>query len=200
MKNVILIHGIGGYKKESYFGYLKDECEKLGLKVFVPQMPGWRDGGTYEKWVEIFEKECGAINEYTLVLGQSLGTQFAVKYFAEKNKEILAYISCAGMSSMAKLRPTPENAERGKDFEKIIPSFAISKEEYEKFYSLRFPKFSFYSDNDNFFEQSNLEKYVADIGSTPTIVKGKGHFSIGAGVFKFPEVMELIKNLYFKVD
>jgi len=194
--NIILIHGTGGYKSESYFAWLKIECEKIGLNVFIPQMPGWRDGGTYEMWRDIFDKECGhLISKETIILAQSLGTRFAVKYLGEVNKEVKAYISCAGMYDMAKMRDTPENVLRIKDFELQIPSFTVSKDEYKKFANFNFPKFSFYSDNDNFFEQSNLELYANSIDAKHILVKGKGHFSIFAGVREFPEVLEIILNL-----
>ena len=31
MKNVVVIHGIGGIEKEPYFPHLKQTCEDLGL-------------------------------------------------------------------------------------------------------------------------------------------------------------------------
>jgi predicted alpha/beta hydrolase family esterase len=197
IKNIILIHGIGGGNTtRPNFEWLKLECEKLGVRVFMPRMPGWKDNGTYEQWHKVFEQDCGkAINTDTIIFAQSLGTQFTVKYLAEKNKEIAGYISCAGMRCMKTLRRTPENEASAKNFENIIPSFEISKDEYTKFKALKFPKFSLYSDNDSYFEQTNLEAYIKEIGSQPVFVKGKGHFTIPDGVHKWSEALEIIKGL-----
>jgi len=194
MKNIILIHGIAGYKRESYFEWLKPECEKLGLKVFMPQMPAFFEGGTYQQWREIFEKEC-VLSKDTIVYAQSLGTQFAVKYI---DKDIAAYISCAAARNLLNVRPTQENNASAKNFEHMVPSFLVSEDEYAKFKSLKCPKFSLYSDNDNYFEQANLEEYAKAIGSKPILVKGKGHFSINAGVHELPEALEIIKGLVGK--
>jgi predicted alpha/beta hydrolase family esterase len=73
--------------------------------------------------------------------------------------------------------------------------FKVSKEEYKKFAGFSFPKYSCYSNNDNYFGQLNLESYANDIGAKHIFLKDKGHFSITDGVYEFPEVIDIIKGL-----
>lgn len=194
MKNVVLIHGNGGLIKEPYFPHLKDFCTSLGLQVFMPELGGKNDGITYESWKNIFDDEIlSYINSETIIVAQSLGTQFAVKYLSEKNLNVGAYISCAAPYDILQLRKTllditPSVNTTSK---KIKPS----KAEFAKFKSFNFPKYSLFSDNDKFFEQSNLERYSNEIGSIPVLTKGKGHYNFSTGITKLDELEDLIAKI-----
>ena len=194
MKNIVIVHGIGGIEKEPYFPHLKETCEKLGLKVFMPSLGSYRDGISYEGWKAYFDKNIlPYISEHTIFVAQSIGTQFAIKYIIEKNLDVGAYISCAGPRYVSNLRRTAP--ERAFSFGPISSSFKPTDEEFENFKQKSFPKFSLFCDDDIFFEQSNLEDYSKAINSTPIFIKGKGHFNFDAGVFELNELEDLIKKI-----
>lgn len=194
MKNIIIIHGIGGLHRETYFEHLKQFCEDIGLNVIMPSLGGYKDGITYKKWEQIFNDNYKHMfNKETIVLAQSVGTSFAVKYIAKNNLEIGCYISCAAPYNINKFRP--EIKESAQRFVPAAKTFIPTKKEFELFKSLTLKKYSFYSNNDCFFEQSNLEKYSKAIGSIPTLLPNKNHFSVDGGATKIEEVEALIKSI-----
>ena len=190
MKNIVIVHGIGGVEMQPYFPHLRQTCQDLGLKVFMPSF----DSYTYEIWRDYFDKNIlPYIDENTIFVAQSLGTQFAIKYIVEKNLNVGTYISCAGPYDVLNMRKTAP--ERASSFASITSLFKPSDTEFEMFRQKPFVKYSLFCDDDIFFEQSNLENYSKSINSTPIFIKGKGHFNIDAGVFELTELEDLIKQI-----
>ena len=60
MATVFIIHGSYGHPGENWFPWLKDELEKIGHRVCVPQFPCPKSNapsdGTHDihKWFEVF--------------------------------------------------------------------------------------------------------------------------------------------------
>ena len=197
MKNIVIVHGIGGIEREPYFPHLKETCEKLGLKVFMPSLGSYSEGISYNGWKEYFDNNIlPYIDQNTIIVAQSIGTQFAIKYILERNLNVGAYISCAGPRHVSSLRKTAP--ERALSFGPISSLFKPTDDEFEKFKQKGFPKYSLFCDNDIFFEQSNLEDYSKAINSMPIFIKGKGHFNFDAGVFELNELEDLIKEIVRK--
>ena len=193
--NIIYIHGVGGVHRESYITWLEKELKHLNLNVIIPSLGGYRDGITYLSWKTEFEKLCkNYINKNTIVIAQSMGTQFFVKYMAETNGEVAAYISCAAPYGARNIKPQ-EDMEKLKLMGKAAKTFIPTAKEYNRFKNLTFNKYSFYSNGDIFFELDNLEKYYKAIGATPHFIKNKGHFNFSAGVHDFPELLNLVKEI-----
>ena len=211
IETVMLLHGIGGNrtgKSDDYFQYLDNECKKMGVNCVIPSMPR---GAEYETWREEFNN--GGFDKSvcpeTLVLAQSLGTQFFVKYLCEKagkisgNDEVGAYISCAGMKHLTKVRDVSDNLggsidtsgnERAEEFlVKTVDSFKVSDKEYKCFKNFKFPKVSIYGGRDLFYSKDNLEAYADAIGAKKVFLKERGHFSGVDGHTEFPEALDLVK-------
>ena len=195
-ENIVIIHGIGGLEKEPYFLHLKSHCEKLGLKVFMPSLGSYRENITYKDWAEYFDKNILTyMSRKTVVVAQSVGTQFAVKYLTQKNTEVGLYISCAGPRHILVMRESAP--ERGKlKINPVSKFFEPTDAEFEIFKNFTFPKFSFYSNNDKWFEERNLEKYADEIGSTKMFLPQKSHFD---EIEVFAELENLISEQLKKI-
>lgn len=175
-KNVILIHGVGGLSKETYFSHLKNFCEEQGLDVYMPSLPSYHEGATFEEWKRYFDDNFyDKLDKTTLIFAQSMGTSFIVKYLAENKKEIGVYISAAAPKNILKLRK--EAPDRAVNFAPTSSLFKPNDDEYETFKGLKFEKYSFFSDDDTFFDLENLQAYSQAIGSKAMFVKGKAHFN-----------------------
>lgn len=201
MNKIVIIHGLGGLK-ETYFPHLAETCKKLNLEVFMPTLGSYHDeGGTsYEIWKGKFTAEIlPHIDKNTIIVANSLGTAFFVKYFAETKVEIGAYISCAAAYDPSNMKPTaPERIITNEIAKKTIASFVPKKEEFKAVKSIKCPKWSFFSDNDRFFFQENLENYSKSIGSKATLLKGKNHFDMtldGEPFTNFTELEDLITQI-----
>ena len=160
----------------------------------MPSLGSYKDLITYEIWRDYFDNNIlPYIDENTIFVAQSLGTQFAIKYIVEKDLNVGTYISCAGPYDILSMRKTAP--ERASSFAPIASLFKPSDTEFEMFRQKPFTKYSLFCDDDIFFEQPNLEKYSELINSTPILIKGKGHFNFDAGVFELNELEDLIKQL-----
>lgn len=199
MKKIVIIHGLGGLK-EMYFPHLAETCKNLGFEIYMPDLGSYHDaeGIDYKKWQTRFEKSLPfELDEDTIVVANSLGTQFVVKYFAEKRIKIKAYISVAAAYKITDMKPTaPERVLNAKP---TSAKFLITENEFEIFKNLDFPKYSYFSDNDRFFEQINLEKYSKAIGSKPLFIPHMYHFDRideeNRDITEFIQLEELIKSL-----
>lgn len=197
MNKVVIIHGLGGLK-EKYFPHLAQACKDLGLEVFMPNLGSYHDpeGIDYEMWRQRFEDNLPFnLDEDTIVIANSLGTQFVVKYIAENKVKIKAYISVSGARNITDMRATAP--ERVLNAAPISAKFAPSDNEFETFKNLDFAKFSYFSDDDRFFVYENLEKYSKAIGSKPLFIPNRCHFDRinGEDLTEFYELEELIKSL-----
>lgn len=82
MRNIFIIHGSYGNPQENWFPWLKNELEKLGHRVFVPQfpIPKMQDkaysGHSLSKWLKEFEKYHQFVNQKTIIIAHSRGCIF----------------------------------------------------------------------------------------------------------------------------
>ena len=123
MKNVIIIHSYNGDTKESFAPSIEKTCRENDIDYYFPNFPT-RSEATYEAWEKVLDeyKEAGLLNEDSIIIAHSLGTQFIIKYLAKNNINIDTYISVAGFINF-----------RGReDLERILVPFTPTDEEFNK--------------------------------------------------------------------
>lgn len=196
IKNIVLIHGIAGVKDGSYFYPLKEKFEKWGIKVWMPKFHGYREEEfSYDEWEKYFLDNRELFSGETILIAQSLGTQFAVKFLSKFKLSVALYVSCAGAYKFGEMREGIQNAKLMFDkARKFLPT----AKDFEYIKSAAFSKYSLFTDNDTFFYQENLEKYAEAIGATPYLIPGKAHFNVPAGVKQLPELEELLEKFISK--
>ena len=181
IKNVVFICGAGGDAGMTYVTELKKFCEQKGYNFYAPHMPAFADGITYEKYKSSFEKTCENLDwSTTLIVCQSVGTNFIVKYFGTNPLDIAGYISVSGFSKDLD-KPLPQETL---DRLKILNDFRPSAEDYTKFKNTAFPKYSIYGGKDIFFTPGNLEGYADMIGSDKYFDENGVHCTISENVTK----------------
>jgi predicted alpha/beta hydrolase family esterase len=120
------------------------------------------------------EKE--AIDEETVLIAHSLGTQFVPKYLAEKEQKIDTYISVAGY-----LRYKGRS-----DLEEVNRSFEPSAADFEKCRRLISRRISLYSDHDRMNPVEKLEAYAEALAAEKVLIPGAGHFDPASGMTVLP--------------
>ncbi len=193
---VIFICGLGGDAGMTYVENLKTFCINRGYKFYVPRMPAFGEEVSYQKYKEAFEKTVceNKIENFddVLVIAQSAGTNFAVKYFANNPTILKGYISCAGFYNGADKQITEET----KNKLAVLESFYPTQEEYAKFKNLAFDKYSIYGGKDCFFTEQNLQQYADNIGAKSFFDKDGYHCTISENI-KTHYLLHTVIEKYF---
>lgn len=184
MKNVLLIHGFNGIIK--LFKYFKEELEKQGYNVIIPNFP-IRENITTENYFKIFDDYREYFNQDLIVIAHSIGNPMFVKYISKHQLRIGKYISLAGFSKAF--------FNEGKDVLNEKVKFTIlTDKELDDIKKLINEKYSIYSDSDHLVPLELLEQYCNDIESVAIPMKDIGHMGKQSGLEKLPKVLELIEK------
>lgn len=94
-KRIIIVHGWGGSSRDNWLPWLKNELEKLGHEVLVPDMPD-TENPVIEKWVKYLSEVVGTPNKNTYFVGHSIGCQAVLRYLETLEKPVGGAIYVAG--------------------------------------------------------------------------------------------------------
>lgn len=182
MANVFIFHGTGGYPEENWFPWLKEELEKLGYKVTIPQFPT-PENQTLEAWFEVFDKYREQINSDTILVGHSLGGSFLLRVLESLNEPIKAAFLVAapiGIPPIVNWSGDEPFTGHPFDWEKI-------KENSKSFYI-------YHSDNDPYVGLENGKQLSKNLETELIFIPKAGHFNKKAGYIQFNHLLENIKK------
>ncbi len=189
IKNIIFVCGAGG--ATTYVAELRKFCEQNGFKFYVPSLPKFADGITYDKYKISFEYTYKDLDlSKTAIICSSLGTNFIVKYMARNPLKIASYISVAGFSRKVDKDVSQETYQKLK----LLDAFMPNLQEFKKFKSYRFPKYSIYGGKDCLFTIQNLETYADLIGAKKYYDKNGYHCTIKENVTKHELLHKVIEE------
>lgn len=182
MTYVFIIHGIGGSPSENWFPWLKAELEKLGCRVFVPQMPN-PENPKLESWLDAFEGYKPQL-ENSIVIGHSLGVAFLLTLIERLDKPIKAAFFVAGFT-------TPlDNPE----FDELTGIFVERRFDWSR---IRRNCGSFYvisSDDDPYVPLEQGRSIARNLKTELIVLKNARHMNEEAGYTKFDFLLEKIKG------
>ena len=183
MTNVFMIHSYNGNTRDSFAPSIQKLCENQGIDYYFPSFP-IRDEATYDGWEDILNsyKEKGLLNQDSIVIAHSLGTQFFPKYLARNPIKIKIYISVAGFV----------NYKGRQDLENISKHFQPTEADYKNFKELVNNRYAIYSDNDKHNSIDKLEKYADLLAAHKILIKGAGHFTLSSGITQIEEIEKII--------
>ncbi|MFA5358733.1 MAG: alpha/beta fold hydrolase [Patescibacteria group bacterium] len=194
---ILVIHGLCGNSNENWFPWLKDNAQKIGYEVLVPDLPN-ADEPKMEEWLSVLaglkEKLVGEI----IVIGHSLGAAVACKFVEENNLKINKLILVA-----------PTGSSQGEDNWQALKSAGVTdsgiqaikdfngvKIDWKNLQSLIESPFICMSDNDPYIPLEVQNDYKG-INPAIRIFSNCGHFNQKAGFIKFPELMaEIMDGAY----
>jgi uncharacterized protein len=174
MANIIIIHGLGGSPQEIWFPWLKEELERLGHTVFVPEFPNPKLPQLNEWLAHLNNFE---IDQNTIFIGHSLAVPLTL-HFLEKHKLKAAFF-VGGFCNLL-----------SGGLDKYIRSFIkpfdwqTIKQNCSQFYV-------FNSDNDSYVPLSKGKELAENLGVKLNMVKGAGHFNEEK---KFELLLEKVKK------
>lgn len=183
MANVLLIHGAYGNPGENWLPWIKNELEKAGHIVYVPQFPT-PEHQSLENWFSVFEDYQQYLNTESIIVGHSIGVGFILNVLEQKETPIKASFLVAGWVGLLNLEIDAINKtfiDRDFNWEKI-------KTNCKQFVILN-------SDNDPYVPLELSQHMAQQLGTPVTLVAGAGHFNEKAGFIEFPLLLEKINEV-----
>ncbi len=182
MKNIFIIHGSFGDSKEHYLPWLKENLEKLGNNVIVPDFPIGVGVQCYDAWKNELKKYKDKINSETIFVGRSLAPIFICKYLLENNLKVNTLISISGFNGVI----------GESDYDKVNKTFFLDSLKDIRVVAKN--RVCYISYNDPYVPRKLLEKF-ADAFAGETIIKeNAGHFNTDSGYATFNELLDKVKK------
>ena len=86
MKKAYIVHRWDGGPESDWYPWLKNELEKKGFIVYIPEMPNTQHP-KIEEWLPHLKKIVGKWNENTLFVGHSVGCQAILRLMEGSDKK-----------------------------------------------------------------------------------------------------------------
>lgn len=178
MRNAIILHGTGSSPNHFWHPWLKDELEREGFSVWVPQLPD-AEVPVLSKWLP-FVLENGKIDKETVLIGHSAGCPLILSILENLNIRIPKVVLVAGFGR--RIGEKDQISQTSYDWEKIKNN--VSEIIYIN------------SDNDPWGCDDREGRFLLEnLGGIQVILKGEGH--MGSEKFhqpykQFPLLLKLI--------
>lgn len=185
MKRVIVVHQWMAGAKGDWRPWLKTELEKLGYKVFVPEMPDI-DTPVIGKWVAKLAEVVGTPDKETYFVGHSIGCQTILRYLEAIDAPVGGAVFVAGWFNLDNLEDdeavaiakpwieTPINLEKVKT---VLPKSTL-----------------IISDNDPFGCLEENKAKFAQIMTKGIVMPNAGHLSAKDGFIELPVIIDELKS------
>lgn len=188
MKTAFIIHGFNGDTLYTFGPWLKNELEKHGYNVLMPQFP-IRSDASYCGWSEILDKYVENFNDDTIIVCHSIGNPFIIKYLSDNNLKAKLYISVAGF---CKLFSVPDR----EDLNHAFVDFQVHNSNIEYFKTHIPYRYSLYSDNDHVIPFDILKDFINQLNSNPVFISGVGHMGNRDNIHCLPQIVEILNSIF----
>lgn len=182
-RTAFIFHGTGNDSKGNWFPWVRNELEKRGFEVHVPDFPT-PEGQSLESWLEVFGEYEERVDEESVFIGHSTGAVFILDLLDLKDFDIRAAFLVSGfVDSLGSERFDPLNetfAERDFDWRRL-------RERCGDFYL-------FHSIDDPYVPVEKAEELNSKLDAKLFLHEESGHFNTEAGYESFAELVTLIEK------
>lgn len=182
MKNVLILHDLGGIKKTKWEKWLHDELLKRGYIVTMPNFTN-ADFPDRKAWMYELEQIMLMINsDQLIIIGHSIGVALALDYIEQSVMPVKALISVAGFTvDNGNQRYTYFLRQKDIDFKKVIANTQHV--------------LVVYGENDPYVSSDSLQDLAQDLQVNPIIIRGGGHLDTDKGYATFPLILEAVEKI-----
>lgn len=189
MKNALILHGAGNNSQGNWFPWLKNQLEKKGYKVWVPDLPN-SDVPNLKDWLEkVFLNKDWEFNNESVIIGHSAGATFILRIL-EKLLDKVRINKAVLVSGPATIGNIPDYFPYKREM--VTPPFNWEKikKSCDKFYFIC-------SDNDKYqCGEENSKIFLENLGGEIILKHGQGHFNleVSPNYKEFPLLLEIIEK------
>lgn len=182
MNRIFLIHGWGGSPESDWFVWAKQELEKRGYEVFVPEMPD-TEHPKIELWLKKLSETVKTSRPDDILIGHSIGTLTVIRYLQtlNDNQKVQKVILVAPWQTLT--LDESEDPEVAKPWQEENIDYEKVKTKAGKFIAI-------FSKDDPSVPFEDNKKYFQEKLNPEIIIKdGMGHFNMT----EIPFLLELVK-------
>lgn len=178
----LILHGTANNHDGNWFPWLKAELEKLGLEVWVPDLPG-ADRPNVERYTKFLLSQDWDFND-SLIIGHSAGAVEVLHLLQN-----LTDGKTAAAAIMVAIFKGGLGWESLKDLEDFKPDYPEIRPKAGKFIVI-------HSDDDPHCPIEGARDIAKQLGAEMKEFKGMKHFSVNTDprFTEFPELLEIIKT------
>jgi len=180
---IIICHGLCGSPNENWLPWLKQELEKLGQEVIVPQFPT-PQGQSLKNWMAVLAGFDRHFNKDLIIIGHSIAPAMILEKLEHIDVKIRGAVLVAPFIS--KLN----------DPQFDVPNATFYKEHNWSKVQNNCRQFIIFQSKDDPFVPISRPEYIAHkLRVTPITINNGGHFNESAGFKQFPKLLEEVKKL-----
>lgn len=191
MKNVLILHGLGGSPKLNWYPYLKTELEKNEFQVVIPQLPEADKPNlnlTYQQLTNQMK-----FDEDTILVGHSSGASLGLGILQKlpKGTNFKKSIFVAGFIDPFLTDELHTYVPR-QNYNNLFPTswdWEKIKHNCKKFVI-------FHSQNDPYVQMRHAKVLKERLDGELILVPNGAHFSVNSGGERFKEFPELLPYLF----
>ncbi|MDO8480994.1 MAG: alpha/beta hydrolase [Nanoarchaeota archaeon] len=184
MNTAFIVHGARSSPKENWFPWLKEQLQKLGYKVYVPQFPT-PENQSLDSWDKAFQPFLDKITEESVVIGHSVGVPFLLHILQNLHVEIKASFFVGGFIS----------ALGNERFDSINKTF-IEQDFHWQSIKHHCREFTlFHGEDDPYVPLDKAEELNSHLHGELIVIENGGHLNAEAGFTEFPQLLEKIRQL-----
>lgn len=175
----VIIHGTLGSPEENWIPWLSQQITERGDTVKVPRFPT-PDGQNLKNWTDVFEREVGALDGDTMLIGHSAGVAFILRVLEKISSPVHAAFLVAGF-----VDPLGHP-----DFDPLIQSFIEEDFNWEKIRRNSKKFYLYCGDNDPWVTISMAKNVSTGLQSELNVIPNGGHLNASAGYTTFPKLLD----------
>lgn len=190
MKNVLILHGIGGNPGLNWYQYIAKVAETNGYKAYVPQLPS-TDRPNLNVTHKFLQKTF-SFDDETILIGHSSGASLALGILQLLPERIVIKrtILVAGFID-PNLTPELHKYISTSDYDRLFPR----NWDWEKIKHSSRDFVIFYSLSDPFVQPRHSEMMEEKLSGTLIEVPNALHFSVTSGGLRFKQFPELLEKI-----
>lgn len=164
---IVFIHGYTASHLADWYPDLCPELDKLGVKYFVPDLPGGEHPHTSE-WLEMLRNVISSIQTPLVLVGHSLGSRAALLYLEKYQPKVEKVFLIAAFSNKT------ENG--GRNDGEAYPDFFEHKIDVEKLKPLVGEFIVMHSRDDDSIPYEQGVEIAKDLNAELVTYEDRGHF------------------------
>jgi predicted alpha/beta hydrolase family esterase len=171
-KKLIIVHCWDGTPDGNWYPWLKQEAEKNGFEVVVPEMPETEEPRIFN-WVPKLKEVAGTPDENTYFIGHSIGCQTIARFLETLDEGV----KVGGVIFVAGFFKELTNLEGDEVTRDVVQHWLGTPINLEKVKSHMKNSVAIFSYNDQYVPATNIDAYRDVLGSEIIVEHAQNHFS-----------------------